>query len=162
MAFFAVTSLAPILLIVVAIAGLVFGREAAQSALDDQMRGVMGEQSAQLIQSVTASAANQTSGSWAAVIGVVTLLVTASGVFGEMQSALNVIWKAELKEISVSRLIWARAISLGLVASLGFLLIVSLVVSTAISAFGQFLNAYLPFAELFLAVRSLTSSLLSS
>ncbi len=152
MAFFAVTSLAPILLIVVAIAGLVFGREAAQSALDDQMRGVMGEQSAQLLQSVTASAANQTSGSWAAVIGVVTLLVTASGVFGEMQSALNVIWKAELKEISVSRLIWARAISLGLVASLGFLLIVSLVVSTAISAFGQFLNAYLPFAELLLAV----------
>ncbi|GLS30952.1 YihY/virulence factor BrkB family protein [Neomesorhizobium albiziae] len=151
MAFFAVTSLAPILLIVVAIAGLVFGREAAQSALDDQLRSVMGDQSAQLIQSVTASAANQTSGSWAAVIGIVTLLVTASGVFGEMQSALNVIWKAEPSEVSVSRLIWARALSLGLVASLGFLLIVSLVISAAISAFGQFLDAHLPFAEIVLA-----------
>ena len=147
MAFFAVTSLGPILLIVVAVAGLVFGREAAQSALDDQLRSVMGEQSAKLIQSVTASAANQTSGVWAAVIGVVTFLVKASGVFGEMQSALNVIWKAEPSEISVSRLIWARATSLGLVASLGFLLIVSLVVSAAISAFGKLINAYLPFAE---------------
>jgi membrane protein len=152
MAFFAVTSLAPILLIVVAIAGLVFGREAAQSALDDQLRSVMGDQSAQLLQSVTASAANQTSGSWAAVIGIVALLVTASGVFGEMQSALNVIWKAKPREMSVSRLIWARALSLGLVASLGFLLIVSLVISAAISAFGQFLNAHLPFTEILLTV----------
>jgi hypothetical protein len=89
MAIFAVTSLAPILLIVMAMAGLVFGRDAAKSALDDQLGSVMGDQSAQLIQSVTAGAANQTSGSWAAVIGIITLLVTASGVFGEMQSALN-------------------------------------------------------------------------
>ena len=103
MAFFVVTSLAPILLIVVAIAGLVFGREAAQDALAAQLTGVMGGQSAQLIQSATANAANQTSGTWAAVIGLVTLLVTASGVFGEMQSALNVIWKAEPKrELNIS------------------------------------------------------------
>ena len=86
------------------------------------------------------------------MIGVVTLLVKASGVFGEMQSALNVIWKAEPSEISVSRLIWARATSLGLVASFGFLLIVSLVVNAAISAFGKLINAYLPFAEILLAV----------
>src|SRR3954451_13357231 len=62
MAFFAVTSLAPIVLIVIAIAGLVFGREAAQNALVEQLRGIMGEQSAQLIQSATASAGNQQSG----------------------------------------------------------------------------------------------------
>ena len=151
MAFFAITSLAPILLIVVAIAGLVFGREAAQDALAAQLTGVMGEQSAQLIQSATANAANQTSGTWAAVIGLVTLLVTASGVFGEMQSALNVIWKAEPGESSISRLLWARAVSLGLVAALGFLLIISLVISAAISAFGEYLNTYLPFADIILA-----------
>ncbi len=132
MAFFAVTSLAPIVLIVIAIAGLVFGREAAQNALVEQLRGIMGEQSAQLIQSATASAGNQQSGTWAAVIGVLTLLITASGVFGEMQSALNVIWKAQPNGDSVTRLIRARAISLGLVAALGFLLIISLAVSAAI------------------------------
>ena len=152
MAFFAVTSLAPIVLIVIAIAGLVFGREAAQNALVEQLRGIMGEQSAQLIQSATASAGNQQSGTWAAVIGVVTLLITASGVFGEMQSALNVIWKAEPNGDSVTRLIRARAISLGLVAALGFLLIISLAVSAAISAFGGLLNAYLPFADIILAI----------
>ncbi len=79
-------------------------------------------------------------------------LITASGVFGEMQSALNVIWKAEPNGESVTRLIRARAISLGLVAALGFLLIISLAVSAAISAFGEVLNAYLPFADIILAI----------
>lgn len=152
MAFFAVTSLAPIVLIVIAIAGLVFGREAAQHALTDQLSGVMGSQSAELIQSATASASNERSGTWAAVIGLITLLVTASGVFGEMQSALNVIWKAKPKGDSVSRLIRARAASLGLVAALGFLLVVSLAISAAISAFGQVLTGYLPFADIILAI----------
>ena len=152
MAFFAVTSLAPIVLIIVAIAGLVFGREAAQHALAGQLNTIMGQQSADFIQSATANAANQTSGTWAAVVGLVTLLLTASGVFGEMQSALNVIWKAEPKPVSVGALVRARAISLGLVAALGFLLIASLAISAALSAFGQFLNAHLPFADLILLI----------
>ncbi len=152
MAFFAVTSLAPIVLIIVAIAGLVFGREAAQHALAGQLNTIMGQQSADFIQSATANAANQTSGTSAAVVGLVTLLLTASGVFGEMQSALNVIWKAEPKPVSVGGLVRARAISLGLVAALGFLLIASLALSAAISAFGQFLNAHLPFADLILLI----------
>ncbi len=152
MAFFAVTSLAPIVLIIIAIAGLVFGREAAQHALAGQLNTIMGQQSADFIQSATANAANQTSGTWAAVVGLVTLLLTASGVFGEMQSALNVIWKAEPKPVSVEGLIRARAISLGLVAALGFLLIASLAISAAISAFGQFLNAHLPFADVILLI----------
>ena len=95
MAFFAVTSLAPIVLIVVAIAGLVFGREAAQNALVEQLRGIMGEQSAQLIQSAAASAGNQTVWHMGGSYWGPYLFVTASGVFGEMQSALNVIWKTE-------------------------------------------------------------------
>ena len=69
-----------------------------------------------------------------------------------MQSALNVIWKAEPKPVSVGGLVRARAISLGLVAALGFLLIASLALSAAISAFGQFLNAHLPFADLILLI----------
>ncbi|TIN89289.1 MAG: YihY/virulence factor BrkB family protein, partial [Mesorhizobium sp.] len=75
MAFYATTSLAPILLIVVAIAGLVFGHDAAQLALSAQISGLMGPQSANILQAALQSASSRFSGSWAAVIGIVTLLV---------------------------------------------------------------------------------------
>jgi membrane protein len=112
----------------------------------------MGSESAELFKTALANASNQTSGSWAAVIGIVALLIAASGVFGEMQLALNIIWKVKPTGSSVSRLVRARAASLGLVAALGFLLLVSLVASAAITAFGKMLNAYLPFGEAILAV----------
>jgi uncharacterized BrkB/YihY/UPF0761 family membrane protein len=91
----------------------------------------------------TASAASKSSGAVATIIGIITLMVTASGVFGEMQTALNAIWKAKPKGTTVSQLIRARAVSLGLVAALGFLLMVSLVVSTGLTAFGNYLDATL-------------------
>jgi membrane protein len=152
MAFYAVTSLAPIVLIVVAIAGLAFGQTAAQDAIAQQMSGLMGPQSADMLQSVIKSASGRFSGALATVVGVVTLLVTASGVFGEMQSALNAIWRARPTGTTVSRLIRARAASLGLVAALGFLLMVSLVVSAGISALGGVINASIPFGAIVLTV----------
>ena len=123
-AFYTVTSIAPILLIVIAIAGLAFGRDAAQNAITEQLSGLMGQQTAEVLQTAVASAATKSSGVVATIIGIITLMVTASGVFGEMQTALNVIWKAKPKGTTVSRLIRARAASLGLVAALGFLLMV--------------------------------------
>src|ERR1700751_5524718 len=149
-AFYTVTSIAPILLIVIAIAGLAFGRDAAQNAITEQFSGLMGQQTADALQTAVASAANKSSGVVATIIGIITLMVTASGVFGEMQTALNVIWKAKPKGTTVSRLIRARAASLGLVAALGFLLMVSLVVSAVLTAFGGYLNSVLPFGKLFL------------
>src|SRR5712671_6484698 len=134
-AFYTVTSIAPILLIVVAVAGLVFGREAAQGAITAQLGGLMGHQTADVLQSAVASAGEKSSGVLATIIGIATLVATASGVFGEMQSALNAIWKAKPEGTTVSRLIRARAASLGLVAALGFLLIVSLAVSAGLTAF---------------------------
>ena len=125
-AFYTVTSIAPVLLIVVAIAGMVFGREAAQNGIIAQLSGLIGQQSAELLQTAVASAQDKTSGKIATVIGVVMVIVTASGVFGEMQTALNVIWKADPTGTPISRLIRARAAGLGLVVSLGFLLMVSL------------------------------------
>ncbi|MDW6022339.1 YihY/virulence factor BrkB family protein [Mesorhizobium sp. BAC0120] len=147
MAFYAATSLAPILLIVVAIAGLAVGHDAAEVALSAEISGLMGPQSATLLRAAVEGASNQTSGTMAAIVGTVTLLVTASGVFGEMQTALNAIWKIEPGGSSLARIVRARAASLGLVAALGFLLLVSLVASTAISALGNLLNSYLPFGE---------------
>ncbi len=143
-AYYTVTSIAPVLVIVIAIAGLVFGADAARGAIVDQISGLMGKQGAEAIQAMILGAANRKSGIIATVLGLATLLVTASGVFGEMQSALNAIWKAEPKAGTVSRLVRARLASLGLVAALGFLLLVSLVISTALSALDSFLKDIMP------------------
>lgn len=151
-AFYTVTSLAPVLLVVIAVAGLIFGQEAAQGAILGQLTGLMGQQAADVLQTALASASTKSSGIIATVVGLVTLLLTASGVFGEMQTALNRIWKAEPKSGTLSRLVRARAASLGLVAALGFLLAVSLVASAALTALGDTLNARLPFGEAILSV----------
>ena len=151
-AFYTVTSFAPVLLIVIAIAGLVFGRDAAQNAISAQFSGLMGRQTAEVLQSAVASAAGKSSSIIATIIGVVTLVATASGVFGEMQAALNSIWKTKPQATTVSRLIRARAIGLGLVAALGFLLIVSLVISAGLTAFGRYLDTALPTGKLILPI----------
>ena len=158
-AFYTVTSIAPVLLIVIAIAGLAFGRDAAQNAITEQLSGLMGQQTAEVLQAAVASAANKPSGVVATIVGIITLMVTASGVFGEMQTALNVIWKAKPEGTTVSRLIRARAASLGLVAALGFLLMVSLVVSTVLTAFGNYLDSILPFGQVILTGLNVVVSL---
>jgi membrane protein len=159
-AFYTVTSIAPVLLIVIAIAGLAFCRDAAQHGITAQLSGLMGQQTAEVLQTAVGSAASKSSGIVATIIGIVTLMVTASGVFGEMQTALNAIWKAKPKGTSVSRLIRARAASLGLVAAMGFLLMVSLVVSTGLTAFGNYLDSILPFGKIILTVLNVVVSLM--
>jgi membrane protein len=159
-AFYTVTSIAPVLLIVVAIAGMVFGREAAQNGIIAQLSGLIGQQSAEILQTAVASAQSKTSGRIATVVGVVMVIVTASGVFGEMQTALNVIWKADPTGTPISRLIRARAAGLGLVVSLGFLLMVSLAISAGLSAFGDYLNSVFPFGLVILTIVNTVVSLL--
>jgi membrane protein len=158
-AFYTATSIAPILLIVIAVAGLVFGHDAAQGALTAQLSGLMGQQTADLLQSAVASSGNPSSGTLATIIGVVTVIATASGVFSEMQGALNAIWKTEPEGTAVSRLIRARIASLGLVAGLGFLLIASLAVSAGITALSDHLNALLPFGTLIASVMNTVVSI---
>lgn len=159
-AFYTVTSLAPVLLLVIAIAGLVFGQDAAQAAIINQLTALMGKQAAEVMQTALSSASAKFSGIMATLIGLATLLITASGVFGEMQTALNKIWKAQPKSGTVSRLIRARAASLGLVAALGFLLIVSLVVSAGLTALGGSVNVWLPFGEVLLSIVNFVISLI--
>src|SRR6202047_3535646 len=143
-AFYTVTSIGPVLFIVVAIAGLVFGEDAARGAISDQLGGLMGQQGSDLLQTAIQSASQRSTGFLAAAVGIGTLVITASGVFTEMQQTLNVIWRAEPRGTTMSRLIRARAVSLGLVGALGFLLLVSLVISTLLSALSEYINAYLP------------------
>jgi membrane protein len=159
MAFYAATSLAPILLIVLSIAGLVVGRNAAELAVSAQLAGVLGPQGADLLQAIVQGASDRSSGLLAAILATVTLLVTASGVFGEMQSSLNQIWKVEPVSTSLSALVRARAASLGLVAALGFLLLASLLVSAALSGLMAYINAHLPFGTVILSAIDLVISL---
>jgi membrane protein len=151
-AFYTLTSIGPVLFIVVAIAGLAFGEDAARGAIASELGQLMGQQSADLLQSAIKSAARGSSGLFAAAAGIVTLIITASGIFSEMRQTLNVIWRAEPQGTTMSRLIRARAASLGLVAALGFLLLVSLVVSTLVTALSDYIDAYLPFGDLILQV----------
>ena len=107
--FYTVTSIGPVLFIVVAIAGLAFGEDAARGAIASQLSELMGRASADLVQTALQSASGKSSGILASAVGATTLLIIASGVFGEMQSALNAIWKAQPKGTTVSRLMRARA-----------------------------------------------------
>ena len=159
-AFYTVTSIAPVLLIVAAIAGMVFGREAAQNGIIAQLSGLIGEQGAEILQTAVASTQSKTSGKIATVVGAVMVIVAASGVFAEMQTALNVIWKADPTGTPISRLIRARAAGLGLVVSLGFLLMVSLAISAGLSAFGDYLNSVFPSGRVILTIVNAVVSLL--
>ncbi|MDR3531660.1 MAG: YihY/virulence factor BrkB family protein [Rhodopila sp.] len=107
----------------------------------------MGPQSAGFLQLAIGSAANHRAGVMATIIGVVSLIITASGVFGEMQTALNTIWRTNPEGTAVTRLIKSRLTSLTLVVTLGFLLLVSLVIGAAIAAIGEALNNIMPFTE---------------
>jgi membrane protein len=124
------------------------------------LSALMGEQTADVVQTAVANASGKSSGILATLIGIATLIATASGVFGEMQSALNAIWKVQPSGTTLSRLVRARAASLGLVAALGFLLMVSLVVSAGLTAFGNYLNSLFPFGALVLSILNVAVSLL--
>jgi membrane protein len=158
-AFYAVTSIGPVLLIVVAVAGLFFGEDAARGALMTKLGQAMGPQSAGFLEMAIGSASNHGSGVVATVIGLVSLVITASGVFGEMQTALNAIWRTSPEGTTVERLIKARLTSLTLVATLGFLLLVSLVFGAAIAAIGQALDNIMPFTEALLHLLNFAISL---
>jgi len=149
--FYVVTSLAPILLIVVAVAGLVFGQDAVRGSLAQEMGGLFGKQGGELVQTILAQSSDKSSGAAASILGVIMVVVTASGVFSEMQTALNQTWEVDAKDLPWFSLLRARAASLGLVAALGFLLMVSLAASTALSALSDYLGARSAFAPFLLA-----------
>lgn len=158
-AFYTVTSLAPLLLIVIAIAGLAVGQDVARSGVIDQFAGLVGPEGGDLIKSVVARSSDPTSGIAATAFGVVLMMVTASGIFGEMQSALNVTWGIAPSDEPWWSFIRARATSLGLVAALGFATMVSLTASAALSALGTGLATHAPLAGLLLAAMNTALSL---
>ena len=145
LAFYAVFSLAPLLLIVIAIAGSVFGQEAAQGQIIGQIQGLVGEESANAIQSMIEEARKPAAGIIATVLAMVMLLLGATGVFAQLQEALNTIWSVEEKPgESLWKLLKDRFVSLMVVLGTGFLLLISLIISAGLSAIGAALGNFLP------------------
>ena len=158
-AFYTATSIAPVILIVIAVAGFVLGDDAARGAIFAQFSGMLGAQGAEFLEQAIVSASDDGAGTIASLVGIATLIVTASGVFLELQAALNDIWEAE-PESGVSTMIRARLASLGLVLALGFVLLVSLVIDAALSGFNELVNAYVPFGAAILMALNFVISLL--
>ncbi len=139
LAYYTIFSAAPLLLIVVSVAGLVFGPEAARGEIFAQLNGLIGEQGALAVQTLLQSVSKPAEGTLATLIGLGVLLVGATSVFAELQDALDRIWRAPVRERSsgVWSLLRARVLSFGMILGIGFLLMASLVVSAALSALGR-------------------------
>ncbi|HEY5346820.1 MAG TPA: YihY/virulence factor BrkB family protein [Rhizomicrobium sp.] len=146
-AFYAVTALAPVLFIAVTIASIGFGRAAARGAVAFQLRHMMSPQSADLVQLAILHAPGTSHTLLGSILGLATLILTASGVFGEMEDALNVIWKSPRKHSFMHQLVRGRILSLSLVVSLGFLLLVSMIFTAAIGALGQIIDQHAPLSQ---------------
>ena len=145
LAFYAIFSLAPLLLIVIAMAGLVFGQEAAEGQIIGQIQSVVGEQSAKAIQSMIEEARKPATGIIATVLAMVMMFLGAIGVFAQLQEALNTIWKVEERpREGMWKTLEARFISLIAVLGTGFLLLITLVISAGLSAIGTSLEHVLP------------------
>jgi membrane protein len=135
LAYYSVFSIGPLLMITIAVAALVFGREAAQGEVVREIKGTVGEPVALALQQLLANASDPGGGIGAAVIGFVTLLFGASGVFVELHAALNTIWKVEPKpSLGIWGIIQDRFLSFTMVLATGLLVLVSLVVATALSS----------------------------
>lgn len=159
-AFYSVTSLIPVLVIVIAIAGLAFGEDAARGAIVRELTALIGADSANLIQSAIESAYTSGSNGFALALGMIVLALTISGVFGELQSALNAIWKVDGPAFSFARLMRGRAASVGLVIGLGFLLLVSLVIDAGVSATSGYIDQHYRYGVVFLAALNMFTSFL--
>lgn len=135
LAFYSLFSMAPLLIIVISIAGLVFGQEAAQGRVVGELQGLVGPEAAQSIESIIENARRPATSVTTALAGIIALLAGAAGVFGQLQDALNIIWEAPPSpERTIPKLIQDRFLSFTMLLGTGFLLLVSLVASAALAA----------------------------
>jgi membrane protein len=141
LAFYTAFSIAPVLVLVIAVAGFFYGAEAAQGQLLSELRRLMGPQGAEAIQLVLAGARNKESGLWATLIATVLLLVGATTVFAELKDSLDEIWDVPAPSGATWWvLLRTRLLSFGLILVLGFLLMVSLVLSAALAVLDGYLT----------------------
>jgi membrane protein len=160
LAFYTILSLAPLVILVIAIVALIFGHSAAQNQLLGQVESMIGSQGSEAVKGMIEHAQKPVSGAFASIIAVITLLFGASGVFTELRSALDKMWDVRQKSEGV---VWGtikqRFFSFGMVLAVGFLLLVSLVISAVLAALGKFFGGFLPLPEFVLSAINLAVSL---
>ena len=147
LAYYTVFSLAPLILVLLAIVGLIFRNDpnGAWDRITEQMRYIMDPSGVQVVQDIARTAAKPSAGFWATVIGVGLALFGASGVFGQLQDALNTIWGVKAKPgAAIWDYIRIRFLSFAMVAGVCFLLLVSLTIEALLKAFSQYLERTLP------------------
>jgi membrane protein len=143
LAYYTIFSVGPLLLIAVAMAGIFFGQEAAQGRISAELGKVFGSKMAESLETMVQAAAKPKSGRIATIVGVITLIFGASGVFAQLKDALNTIWNVEKKKAAgFIGFIKERFLSMAMVLGIGFLLLVTLVVDAAISAMGGLIEQY--------------------
>ena len=145
LAYYSIFSIAPLLLIMISVVGLIYGPDAVRGELEEQIAGTVGPESAKVVQSMLASTAKEGS-SWLAVgVGTATLLFGASGVFGQLKDALNTVWNIQLKpKRGWKGLVKDRFLSFSMILVVGFLLLSAMVISAALSAASKFLGSAMP------------------
>lgn len=145
LSYYTIFSVAPLLIIAIAVAGLVFGQAAVQNQVIGQISGLVGPDAANLIQSMIQNASKPGAGVLATIIGIVALLAGAAGVFGQIKTSLNTIWDVQTPPgpggiKGILRSLRSQLLSFGMVLGTGFLLLVSLILSAALSAVSQFVG----------------------
>lgn len=161
LAYYTLFSLAPLLVLVIAIVGLVFGRKAAQGQIVDQIQGLMGAEGARLIEGMIAKASRPVSGIVASVVSLATMLFGASGVMGQLQTSLNQILRAPPARTRGMRgVLRKRVATFGLVIAMALLLLASLVISAAVTALHGWISTQLPIVSLVVPPLNLALSFL--
>lgn len=158
LAYYTLFSLAPLLIIAIAIAGIFYGDEAARGQIVGQLQHILGAKGAAGVQEMIANSDKQKTGIFATIIGTITLLLGASGVFGQLKDALNTIWSVPPKKATgIMGFVKGRFLSLTMVLGVGFLLLVSLVLSAGVAAVGKFMLSGA--AEIFVQLATLVLDL---
>ena len=158
-AFYSLLSFAPLLVIITAVIALIFGHSSAQGALIGEARQLIGERGAETVKSLLNSAQKPSSGIFSGAVAFIMLLFGASGVFAELQSALNIIWEApEQTSSGVWGMVKERLFSFGMVLSVGFLLLVSLLLSTGLAYLGHGFGQLVPLPPAILHVTNFVVS----
>lgn len=141
LAYYSIFSIAPLLIIAISVAGLVLGEEAVRGQIQTQLRGYLGSQAAASVESMIKSASAPAESWTGAIVGFCTMLLGASGVFGQLKDALNTIWEVKPKPgTGVFGMIHERLLNFGMVLVIGFLLLTSLLLSTALAALGGWIE----------------------
>jgi membrane protein len=159
LAYYTIFSIAPLLVLIIAIAGLAFGQKAAQGEIVAQIKGSIGDAGAQMIEGMIARASRPSSGLIATVVSLLTMGFGASGVFGQLQSSLNKIWEVQHKRKGGVRGHLRRRLSaFGMILLIGTLLLVSLAASAALAVVHGWLNEYFPIASRVLPIANFALS----